>query len=64
MAPLLNTDTWDDSARSDIRRGTDHPKDILYVDAYDSFSYNVVAMLEETLGVKVTVITTPMEDPR
>lgn len=38
-------------------------KSILYVDAYDSFSYNVVAMLEETLGVKVTVITIDSEWP-
>ncbi|RAL07763.1 aminodeoxychorismate synthase pabA [Aspergillus homomorphus CBS 101889] len=32
------------------------PKNILYIDAYDSFSYNVVAMLEEVLGAKVTVL--------
>jgi len=38
-------------------------KSILYVDAYDSFSYNVVAMLEETLGVKVTVMTIDSEWP-
>lgn len=38
-------------------------KSILYVDAYDSFSYNVVAMLEETLSVKVTVITIDSEWP-
>ena len=63
MAPLLNTDTWDDSVLSDIRTGTGRPKDILYVDAYDSFSYNVVAMLEETLGVKVTVITIDSDWP-
>jgi hypothetical protein len=30
---------------------------------YDSFSYNVVAMLEETLGVKVTVMTIDSEWP-
>jgi para-aminobenzoate synthetase len=38
-------------------------KSILYVDAYDSFSYNVVAMLEEILGVKVTVMTIDSEWP-
>ncbi|KAG0160474.1 hypothetical protein PDIDSM_8003 [Penicillium digitatum] len=38
-------------------------KSVLYVDAYDSFSYNVVAMLEETLGVKVTVMTIDSEWP-
>lgn len=32
-------------------------KNILYIDAYDSFSYNVVAMLEETLPVRVSVLT-------
>ncbi|RMJ26856.1 Para-aminobenzoate synthase [Aspergillus sp. HF37] len=31
-------------------------KNILYIDAYDSFSYNVVGMLEETLPVSVTVL--------
>lgn len=36
---------------------------ILYVDAYDSFSYNVVSMLEENLNVKVTVITVDSEWP-
>lgn len=39
---------------ADIRHTS---KGILYIDAYDSFSYNVVAMLEETLGVEVTVMT-------
>lgn len=33
------------------------PKHILYIDAYDSFSYNIVGMLEETLPVSVTVLT-------
>ena len=31
-------------------------KHILYIDAYDSFSYNVVAMLEETLNARVSVL--------
>lgn len=39
------------------------PKRILYIDAYDSFSYNVVAMLEETLAVKVTIMTIDSEWP-
>lgn len=38
-------------------------KHILYVDAYDSFSYNIVAMLEENLNVKVTVMTIDSEWP-
>ncbi|KAL2217114.1 para aminobenzoic acid synthetase [Thermoascus aurantiacus ATCC 26904] len=36
---------------------------ILYVDAYDSFSYNIVAMLEENLNVTVTVVTIDSEWP-
>lgn len=39
------------------------PKQVLYIDAYDSFSYNVVAMLEETLNVRVTVMTIDSEWP-
>ncbi|KAB8276505.1 ADC synthase [Aspergillus minisclerotigenes] len=42
-------------------------KRILYIDAYDSFAYNVVAMLEETLDVDVTVrmidSSWPNDDP-
>lgn len=67
MAPLLGTDNnWDGGATcSPHKSDTDRPdfKSILYVDAYDSFSYNVVAMLEETLGVKVTVMTIDSEWP-
>ncbi|KAL2007318.1 hypothetical protein VTN00DRAFT_8756 [Thermoascus crustaceus] len=40
-----------------------HQKHILYVDAYDSFSYNIIAMLEENLNVKVTVMTIDSEWP-
>lgn len=57
MAPLLGS--WD-GPRDDVPRAehtSTRQKSILYVDAYDSFSYNVVAMLEETLSVKVTVMT-------
>lgn len=38
-------------------------RQILYIDAYDSFSYNVVAMLEETLEARVTVMTIDSEWP-
>ncbi|RJE20784.1 Para-aminobenzoate synthase [Aspergillus sclerotialis] len=40
-----------------------HTKRILYIDAYDSFSYNVVAMLEENLDVQVTIMTIDSEWP-
>ncbi|KAJ5180308.1 hypothetical protein N7492_003518 [Penicillium capsulatum] len=52
MAPMLGS--WDGVPTTNTGHS---PKSILYVDAYDSFSYNVVAMLEEALGVQVTVIT-------
>ena len=59
MAPMLGD--WDtpngNSDKGSRLDASSSQKSILYVDAYDSFSYNVVAMLEETLGVKVTVIT-------
>ncbi|KAJ5545406.1 Glutamine amidotransferase type 1 [Penicillium sp. DV-2018c] len=58
MAPML--DDWDASGSENIQSHSGRvtsPKSILYVDAYDSFSYNVVAMLEETLDARVTVIT-------
>ncbi|KAJ5806085.1 uncharacterized protein N7503_003687 [Penicillium pulvis] len=59
MAPLLGD--WDGSTPSTTPNGPS--KSVLYVDAYDSFSYNVVSMLEETLGVKVTVMTIDSEWP-
>lgn len=59
MAPLLGD--WDGSTSSAIPNGPS--KSVLYVDAYDSFSYNVVSMLEETLEVKVTVMTIDSEWP-
>ncbi|CAG8176412.1 unnamed protein product [Penicillium olsonii] len=56
MAPMLGD--WDPPANTTCKSDAcSAQKSILYIDAYDSFSYNVVAMLEETLGVKVTVIT-------
>ncbi|KAJ5628418.1 hypothetical protein N7490_010646 [Penicillium lividum] len=59
MAPLLGD--WDGRAPSAASNSTS--KSVLYVDAYDSFSYNVVSMLEETLGVKVTVMTIDSDWP-
>ncbi|PWY91588.1 para-aminobenzoate synthase PabaA [Aspergillus sclerotioniger CBS 115572] len=54
MAPLLgNDELLPPGPQAHGRAG---PKNVLYVDAYDSFSYNVVAMLEEVLDVKVTVL--------
>ncbi|KAJ5752297.1 hypothetical protein N7520_009214 [Penicillium odoratum] len=59
MAPLLGD--WDGLAPSAASNSLS--KSVLYVDAYDSFSYNVVSMLEETLGVKVTVMTIDSDWP-
>ncbi|KAJ5669224.1 hypothetical protein N7462_010294 [Penicillium macrosclerotiorum] len=63
MAPLLGN--WDrDATQSSQTESTEaSQKSILYIDAYDSFSYNVVAMLEETLGVTVTVMTIDSDWP-
>ncbi|KAF3403604.1 hypothetical protein F1880_009517 [Penicillium rolfsii] len=65
MAPLLGS--WDGDARPSSSPHSNKDgsslKSILYVDAYDSFSYNVVAMLEETLGVQVTVMTIDSDWP-
>jgi para-aminobenzoate synthetase len=38
-------------------------RNILYLDAYDSFSNNVISMLEENLDVRVTVLTVDSEWP-
>lgn len=38
-------------------------RSILYLDAYDSFSNNVISMLEENLDVRVTVLTVDSEWP-
>lgn len=38
-------------------------KNVLYLDAYDSFSNNVISMLEENLDVKVTVLTVDSDWP-
>jgi para-aminobenzoate synthetase len=64
MAPLLGN--WDgDTTPSShpANKNATSLKSILYVDAYDSFSYNVVAMLEETLNVQVTVMTIDSDWP-
>ncbi|KAJ5719613.1 hypothetical protein N7493_007191 [Penicillium malachiteum] len=61
MAPLLGS--WDESESTISSTQNGSSKSVLYVDAYDSFSYNVVAMLEETLGVKVTVMTIDSDWP-
>lgn len=67
MAPLLGTSgNWDGGAAGSsgkYDKSVPHSKCILYVDAYDSFSYNVVAMLEETLNVRVTVMTIDSDWP-
>ncbi|OJJ68459.1 hypothetical protein ASPBRDRAFT_132766 [Aspergillus brasiliensis CBS 101740] len=54
MAPLLGHDGRLPSRRNGHEMTP--PKNVLYIDAYDSFSYNVVAMLEEVLDVKVTIM--------
>lgn len=64
MAPLLGNWTGSEIDQPGWTNGTaSSGKSILYIDAYDSFSYNVVAMLEEVLGVKVTVMTIDSEWP-
>lgn len=65
MAPLLGSWTPPETNESRCPTiGHNAPrKSILYIDAYDSFSYNVVAMLEEVLNVKVTVMTIDSEWP-
>ncbi|CAG7974912.1 unnamed protein product [Penicillium salamii] len=61
MVPMLGD--WDNPVRTPKSDACSSQKSILYIDAYDSFSYNVVAMLEETLGVKVTVMTIDSQWP-
>lgn len=64
MAPLLGNWTGSEIDQPGWTNGNaPSGKSILYIDAYDSFSYNVVAMLEEVLGVKVTVMTIDSEWP-
>ncbi|KAE8349047.1 ADC synthase [Aspergillus coremiiformis] len=63
MAPLLGNWTPGGSSTAPSHLHAASRRNILYVDAYDSFSYNVVAMLEEVLGVKVTVMMIDSEWP-
>lgn len=64
MAPLLGDWT---ASNTGPDAGVDHQgtrqRSILYIDAYDSFSYNVVAMIEEVLGARVTVMMIDAEWP-
>lgn len=60
MAPLLGN--WPGSEKTKCNDNSSQ-KSILYIDAYDSFSYNVVAMLEEVLDVKVTVMNIDADWP-
>ncbi|KAL4944699.1 hypothetical protein BDV06DRAFT_75256 [Aspergillus oleicola] len=63
MAPLLGDWTASNTGpASKVGHGA-RQKSILYIDAYDSFSYNVVAMLEEVLGARVTVMMIDAEWP-
>ncbi|KAL2855503.1 ADC synthase [Aspergillus pseudoustus] len=63
MAPLLGDWMASDAGRL-LKNDQDvHQKSLLYIDAYDSFSYNVVAMLEEVLGARVTVMMIDAEWP-
>ncbi|KAL4926489.1 aminodeoxychorismate synthase pabA [Aspergillus undulatus] len=63
MAPLLG-DWTASSTGLDMQDDQDaRQKSILYIDAYDSFSFNVVAMLEEVLGARVTVMMIDAEWP-
>ncbi|KAL4918005.1 ADC synthase [Aspergillus aurantiobrunneus] len=64
MAPLLGD--WAVSNTGPDLEVDDHcvrQKSILYIDAYDSFSYNVVAMVEEVLGARITVMMIDAEWP-
>ncbi|KAL4989002.1 ADC synthase [Aspergillus falconensis] len=63
MAPLLGDWTASNAGRDTEAGQGVRQKSILYVDAYDSFSYNVVAMLEEVLGARVTVMMIDAEWP-
>lgn len=66
MAPLLGNWSGPENEIDQPIRPRENvmsQKSVLYIDAYDSFSYNVVAMLEEVLSVKVTVMTIDSEWP-
>lgn len=63
MAPLLGDWTASKAGRDTEAGQGVRQKSILYVDAYDSFSYNVAAMIEEVLGARVTVMMIDAEWP-
>ncbi|KAL2785682.1 ADC synthase [Aspergillus keveii] len=63
MAPLLGDWTGSHAGHSPADSQDVRQKSLLYIDAYDSFSYNVVAMLEEVLGARVTVMMIDAEWP-
>ncbi|EAW08639.1 aminodeoxychorismate synthase pabA [Aspergillus clavatus NRRL 1] len=65
MAPLLSgyEAAGDVNQPSRVNSNTPARRNVLYIDAYDSFSFNVVAMLEEILDVKVTVMTIDSDWP-
>ncbi|KAL2844599.1 ADC synthase [Aspergillus pseudodeflectus] len=63
MAPLLGDWTGSHAGHSPADSRDVHQKSLLYIDAYDSFSYNVVAMLEEVLVARVTVMMIDAEWP-
>ncbi|KAL2815901.1 ADC synthase [Aspergillus granulosus] len=63
MAPLLGDWAGSDVGHTPANGPGARQKSLLYIDAYDSFSYNVVAMLEEVIGVRVTVMMIDAEWP-
>ncbi|GFF53846.1 putative aminodeoxychorismate synthase [Aspergillus udagawae] len=65
MAPFIGDDERASGAGQSSGSSVDAParRNVLYIDAYDSFSYNVVAMLEEVLNVKVSVMTIDSDWP-
>jgi para-aminobenzoate synthetase len=65
MAPYIGDDETASGAGQLSGPSSEAPtrRNVLYIDAYDSFSYNVVAMLEEVLHVKVSVMTIDSDWP-
>jgi para-aminobenzoate synthetase len=61
--PSVITEDEKFPASAPLVDGAESRKSILYVDAYDSFSNNVISMLEENLKVEVTVLTVDSEWP-
>ncbi|OXV07138.1 hypothetical protein Egran_05097 [Elaphomyces granulatus] len=62
MRPIFLSDDGDVSSFASSSKSLT-PRHVLYVDAYDSFSYNIVSMLEENLMVEVALITVDSEWP-